>query len=522
VKGSILLIVLLIVTWQVQAQLLVSTAPFSAATPFLEPDGRREILKISEKEFVVVSKVKGGLNGDSDYSLEKYDHEMKNYFKTIFTLAAHEDIKDIHFNGAHIVVFIISHSLESAESRLLAYGFSPTNGIKSWDKILMKFKVNPFQLVRSRGSVEETFENAIASSINKSFVVPFEYQYDIQFSPDKSKIIAYTFDYTKPNLIANATIFDGNLNQLKTGVVPIDNNFINYGIYVNNRGDVYIMNVDKLGRIVVIQYDLVTKDNKLLDIQYASTQRESLKLAFKNDDELFVGCANTFEGELVGVMYTKFNFQKNLVEKINYHEMSDGLLQTADIMRGSNKDVKGPETWKFFEMTNFYVNNFEKVVMVFEKRELQGYEYVYTSESVLTPERWKERVAKVNAEAVVMFSFNANDELMWENYFLKSQTNDVTSGIISSSMIMDISDEYLKMVYATSDNAAGTYSVFNYVLWDASNGNKVKELILDNEEKLALVRNYSIMLDDKLILVGRKGLLGKKYVMNLYKLNQTN
>ena len=133
----------------------------------------------------------------------------------------------------------------------------------------------------------------------------------------------------------------------------------------------------------MIQFNLETKDNKLLDIQYASTQRECLKFSFKNDDEVFVGCANTGNEKLLGVMYAKFNFAQNIVEKINFHDMSDGLKQTADALRSGNKSTKGPEEWKYYELTHFDVNEYEKVLMVLEKRELHAPEYIYKSEAVL-------------------------------------------------------------------------------------------------------------------------------------------
>ena len=522
VKSIVLLVVLFIFSYQLKGQAFISSAPFTAGTPFLEPDNRRELIKISDNEFVVLSKIKGGMTGSSEYSLEKYDADLKNYFKSPITIAENEEIRDIFFNGTDIVVFVVVHNTSASESKLIAYGFNSSSGAKKWDKVLMQNKITPFQTVRGRGAVEESFENAILSCLSKSYVTPIEYQYDIQYSPDESKIIVYAFDYAKPNLIANAAVFDKNIVEQSRGVVPIDNNFVNYGIFVNNLGMVYILNVDKLGRIVVIQYNLINKDNKLLDIQYSSTQRESLRFSFVNDDEVFVGCTNTNQGKLAGVMYCKFSFKQNLVEKINFHELGDALIETANAARGSNKNLKGEENWMNFELTHFSVNKYEKVLMVLEKREVNGYEYAYKSEAPLDPANWKERIAKVNTEGLLMFSFNSSDELMWENYYSKSQMTDVAVGMSSSSFILDADDELIRIVYGSSDNAAGTFNLYNYVQWDATNGNKVKELPLQNDDKLSLVRNYSVVFRDKVVLVGRKGLLAKKYLMSTYQINHGN
>lgn len=521
-KGQILLSLFCIFSLNLNAQVLSTSIPFTASTPFLEPDGRRELIKISDKEFVVLSKIKGGMSGSSEYALEKYDSDLKNYYKTPFSVGEFEDVKDVHYNGKDVMVFTMIHNTGASESKLMAYIFDAGTGAKKSEKVLMQSKVNPYQAVRGRGAVEESFENAIISCLNKNYVTPFDYQYEIKYSPDGSKILAYTFDYAKPNLIANAVVLDKDLNQLNEGIVPIDNNFINYGIFINNQGLIYILNVDKLGRIVVIQYHLETRDNKLLDIQYSSTQREGLKLSFIDDENVFVGCTNTSDGKLVGVMYCKFSFDKNLVEKINFHQMSDGLHQTANALYSSNKNLKGNENWKNFELTHFYVNKYEKVLMVLEKRELNGYDIPYKSECPLGPDNWKERVAKVNTEGILLFSFNSNDEVMWENYYLKSQLCDVSSGTITSSFLMDADDEMIRIIHSSSDNAAGVFNVINYVQFDATNGNKVKDLPLPNDDKLSMVRPYSVMFRDKVVLVGRKGLLGKKYIMNSYGINHGN
>jgi hypothetical protein len=131
-------------------------------------------------------------------------------------------------------------------------------------------------------------------------------------------------------------------------------------------------------------------------------------------------------------------------------------------------------------------------------------------------------MGKVNTESVIMISFNANDEIMWENYFYKTQVADLTTGLTNASVLIDVGYESVRMVYATSNNPTGIFNVYNYVEWDAMTGSKVKEVELQNPENLALVRNYSIFLDDKLVLSGRKGLLGKKYIFTAYKFESGN
>jgi hypothetical protein len=129
------------------------------------------------------------------------------------------------------------------------------------------------------------------------------------------------------------------------------------------------------------------------------------------------------------------------------------------------------------------------------------------------------KLGKVHIESVVVLAFNKNDQLLWENYFAKNQVNDISGGILYASYSMDISDAgKIRMLYASSDNATGVYNLLRYVEWDELSGNKVKDLSLDNTDGLLLLRNYTLWWENKLILVGKKGVLGKKTLAVTYDL----
>jgi hypothetical protein len=502
-----------------QAQVLQTFAPFSTGTPFLEPDGRNEAVKISATEFVTLTKVRGTNSGPSDFVLEKYDLSLKASFKTPLISDVNEDYKDLYFDGKDIILLSVIHNMDQKTSKLLAYGFDPGSGTKKWDKVLDNFKVTDFLSIKYKGAVKQTFENAVGSCLPKNYVTPLQYQYQVKFSPDSSKILTYIFDYGQKNMVAKVKTFDNKYNVIDTAQVSIDNGFINYGIFPNNKGDLFILNIDRMGRIVVIKYKIKTKEVKLLDMQYSSSHRESLKLHIHNDDEVYLANINTGNGKLLGVMYSKFNFGTNLVEKINYHELSESLKQTITTMRASNKDMRGLENWMNYEITDFIVNRYEKIIIVLEKREFSSPGFQYDPSAVNDIANWQEREGKVNTEGLILFSFNANDEIMWENYYAKIQTMDIASGLISSSYVFDNSVENeLRIVYAFSDNATGIFNAIHVVEWEELSGNKTKDIPLQNDEKLTFLRQYTLWWGDRLVLVGKKGLLGKKSSINLYKI----
>jgi hypothetical protein len=499
------------------AQVLKATGPFSTGTTFLEPDDKQEAIKISANEFVTISKVRGAYTGPSDFVLEKYDLSLKPLFKIPLIQQDNEDYEDLYFNGKEIILLSVIHNTEAKLSSFKAYAFDPSTGAKKWEKEIDKFKIKDWVAVKFKGAVKQTFHNAIGSSLTRNYVTPIQYQYDVKFSPDSSKILSYIYDYGQKNLMAKVKLCDKAFNVIDTAMISIDNNFINYGIFPNNKGELFIVNVDRLGRVVIIKYIIKTKEVKLLDIQYASSNRESLRVQIFNDDIVYVANINTSNGKLVGVMYSKFNFQSNLVEKINFHELSEGLKQTINTTRHSNK--KAEENWLNYEVTDFILNKYEKIILVLEKKELSGPGYVYDAEAVNETTNWMEREVRINIEGIIFFSFNTEDEIMWENFYMKSQNTDVVSGYSTASFSLDNSSENkIRIVYASSDNSAGIYTVINLVEWDEFNGNKLKDIPLQNDEKLTLIRQYTLWWDDKLVIVGRKGLLGKKSSINRYKI----
>lgn len=512
-------LMLFFLTLDAYTQVLKTTLPFSTATPFIEPDGRRLTLRIGEEEFVLLSKVKGGLTGESGYQLEKFDKNLGQKFKIPLTCSSDEDYKELFYNGTDIILFSVIHNESQKKSKLMAYFFDPASGAKKTEKVLQERTINSWMEVQGKGSVKTTFDNEVISSLSRNFTTYFEYQYQIRYSPDKKKILVYAFDYSQKNLITEARIFDTELNELQQGLFSIDNGFINYGIYPNNKGELYILNSDRTGRIVVVLYNLQTKVNKLLDIQNASTNRSSLTMQVLSDYEVYIACINTAAGKLAGVMYAKFDFKQNTVEKLNFHDISVGLQQTVQTMRSVNKNLSGQESWTNYEIVNFNVNEYEKIILVLEKREITGTAFTYNSMAVNNPKNWNEKTVKVNTEGVILFSFNKDDELLWENFYQKSQVNDVVMGTTGSSFAFNITDDgRIRMFYPSYESSSGIYNIINYVEWDELTGNKTKEMKAPNDEGVSMITDYTVWWEDQVVVVGRKGLLGKKSYINLYKL----
>ena len=97
--------------------------------------------------------------------------------------------------------------------------------------------------------------------------------------------------------------------------------------------------------------------------------------------------------------------------------------------------------------------------------------------------------------------------------------NDISLGITSSSFSFNITDDgRLRFFYPSSENTSGTYNTIHYIEYDELTGNKTKDMKAPNDDGISMVTDYTIWWEDRVVAAGRKGLLGKKSFIHLYKL----
>ncbi|HSZ71058.1 MAG TPA: hypothetical protein VK750_00175 [Cytophagaceae bacterium] len=516
----LLVICSLCLTFPSAGQVLYKTIDFKIGTPYLEPDGRDLTLKINDNEFISLAKSKGGIFGESVYQLEKYNREMEVLFSVPLKFALEEDFFKLFLAGDRFWLFSVVHNTRTFTTQCKVYEYSVTDGTLLGDKILNESKVNPWSKEMSKASVEESFQSAINSCQPRDFVTPLEYNYQVQFSPDNRKFIVYIYDYSQKYLVAQAAVYDTKLELLFKGIVPIDNNFVNYGLYINNRAELFILNADRMGRIALIRYNMETKDNVFLDIASSASKRYNFKLKFLNDDEVYVVNLSSKSNKLAGFMYSKFNFKEKAIDKINHQELSEGIVQTSKALRTNNKEYDAEDDWLNYNISDVYLNEFEKIIVVLEKQQIISTMFNYQPGSVNNIDNWYEKTGRVNTGPVILYAFNNEDVLLWETYHLKDQSNDITAGMLSASHAMTITaDGKILMTYASSSNASGQYNEINYLLFEESSGSKIKNIKLDNKESLSVLKDYTVWFDNAVIMAARKGLFGKKSNMIRYNYN---
>ena len=518
-KLSVLLTFILISSY-VFSQTLITSKDFSLGSPFNEPDGRNDIVKISATDIITLAKAKGNITSKSDFVLERYDQDLNNKWKTPLQAEVYEDYKDLYFNGKDAVLLSVVHNEKEKKTKLEAYGFDINTGAKIWTKELETYNVGDWDNHPHKGKVKESFIDVICEHVNSNFVTPIEYKHNINFSPNGEKFVSYVYNYGEKNLTASVCVYDKSCNLIVKGKVSIDDNYVNHGIYINNDGKTFIVNANYSGTLNVIKYDLAAKEFDVLELPGSNFMKDDFQVAFYTDDEVYVACTEQLNGTMMGVMYTKFDFKSKTVVKSIFESINGTTGSTILAIRKSNKLMKGEEDWKNYDITNFVVEKNEEVTIILEKRSLYADGYPHIERGVFDASHKVEINGHVQAEGIIIFNFTKDGTLNWLQYIPKNQVYSASDGLNTISFALDLSSKSAyRIMYACSENLDSFINSISLISFDKSSGKKLLDSKVPNNDKILFVREYTTWLDDNtFIIVGKKGLLGKASSILKYKL----
>ena len=97
---------------------------FRLASPFHEPDGANDVVRLKGGDFVTIAKLKGGISEKSDFAIERNDgSSFKVIWSTLISVSASEDFKDLYFNGKDLILLSVIHNEVEKKTQLVAYGY---------------------------------------------------------------------------------------------------------------------------------------------------------------------------------------------------------------------------------------------------------------------------------------------------------------------------------------------------------------------------------------------------------------
>jgi hypothetical protein len=206
--------------------------------------------------------------------------------------------------------------------------------------------------------------------------------------------------------------------------------------------------------------------------------------------------------------------EKSIFESINGTTGSK-ILE----MRKANKLMKGEEDWKEYDVTHFIVEKNEDVTIILEKRSLYADGYPHIQRGVFDASHKVEITGHVQAEGIILFNFGKDGVLDWVQYIPKNQVYAASDGLNTISYVLDKSNKsQYRLMYASSENLDSFINSISVVAFEKSSGKKVLDTRLPNNDKILFVREYTTWNEDgSVVIVGKKGLLGKASSILKYK-----
>lgn len=516
-KKITFLILFLNLGLNLHAQKVEKTIEFSLSSPFTEPDGRSDYTKLPSGEFAVLSKTKGNQTGSSEFVLGKYNSNLDRAWQTVLTVESSEDFKDIFYNGQHIVLLSVVHLENEKKTKLEAYAYNPATGTKEWTKELESYSVEDWELHPHKGRVKESFIDVVCEHVNPNFVTPFEYKHNIHFSPDQNMFVSYVYNYGEQDLTATVSVYDKECVLKKRGVISIDNDFINYGFYVNNTGEIFIVNANKFGKVNLIRYNLESKAFTILEMPPGSLMKDDFYLQFKSDEVVYLANSEIADNKILGVLLAKFDFKEKKVSE--FLNLFPGEFKAEVIKaRKEDKTMRGDEDWKEYDIASFLLNEDTSAYIILEKRNLYATGYPHIGRDVFDKSHKKEIEGHVHTEGLIAVRFNPDGSVVWQKYIPKSQVYPVSDGLNTVSFSLDETGKELRILYAYSASMDGLNRDIKYVSIDKNTGKILANTDVENGNKLTLVKDFTIWHKDSFLIVGKKGLMGKKSMLVKYKL----
>jgi len=270
---------------------------------------------------------------------------------------------------------------------LRAYGFQPETGRLLWQKTLDSARVGTWQSAAGKGTVAQSFENAVASGIRNDRVIPLAYQYQVRFSPDGKRLLAYSYDYSRKNLFAHVVVFDEQWNLHRQEELPLDNGTVNYGIYLQNQGQVYVLNGTEKGDIRLIEH-ATGNQRHLMEVPGGNSSRSQLQLTFTPQEAWVINTVDQPAG-IAGVMFTRFSLTDHSTSQVQYLPLPASLkADRPNVLAGSR------------------VNNRAEVSCVLERKNVLGSGFEYRPDAVNDPTGWQSRKMMVQLGSQVLLTYD--------------------------------------------------------------------------------------------------------------------
>jgi hypothetical protein len=138
----------------------------------------------------------------------------------------------------------------------------------------------------------------------------------------------------------------------------------------------------------------------------SSTRRRSFLPMVDNTGKVYVANIAESTDQLTGVMYTRFNFTKELVEEVHYHILSKDLQEK----------IKASSTKGRFHLINFTITPQGNFLVELQKKNIEATGYTYNPYAVNDLLQWQPRKTLVTSGEKLLFEFDSSGKLVSEKF----------------------------------------------------------------------------------------------------------
>lgn len=470
-------------------------------------------------DICTISRIQGKQNRTSSYAVVRYNEYLTQVWRSSVSISENEDLLSFFELDNSVFVLINGYNPETKKAYITrAEIFKQTGDWLKTDTVISE-TIKPWLSRESKATVKQTFQNAILSIQYKDYVVPLEYRYNVEISPDSSKLMIFRYDYGQKNLWVKAKVYDRKFNIFEEGEVPVDDHYICYGMGVNNDAEVILYKANEVGKVVTVRFHLATEDFKYVSLYTANSTRDNLTLWQQDLDHLFVAKLNRKNESFVGVTFSRFNFLKEKVDDTRFQAFEstfkDELIKQMKKERIPNLD----DNWYHYELTDFFIDNDSNRIILVEERNIISTDFEYEPEAVERQDGWIPKIGRIKAGALIMFVFDKDNKFIYKYGLVKNQDIDATDGLNTISYTANhLSEEGILQLVMAEEGGSTTLNQIRFMELDYVRGEVKKDYKLNNPEKLVMIRPFTLFKDGHMYFVGKKGVFGKKSFFVKYKL----
>ena len=193
-------------------------------------------------------------------------------------------------------------------------------------------------------------------------------------------------------------------------------------------------------------------------------------------------------------------------------------LKAQILLAEEKTGLEENKEFKHYELVSVDIDSMGNIYTVVERRELEINAYKYETEASDILKEQIPKMGQVLTSTLILSKVDSHFHPYWTTYFSKYQSSDMAHGLNNGSFISRLSSTGQRVFfYATSRKGVFLNSL--NLLKVSSEGMYEGPVLLKNEESLTPVLPYCYLNDSSLILVGKKGLLGKKTYITNYLFN---